>query len=379
MTLSLDEIEGRLELVLNWILHSGIMGEPGYFHCWYDLKSGSYPFVYTEMLGYGISTLLYFHEKTGDRSYLDKAVRTGEWLVDNLFFDGGALVWKFFFESQEMDGVQYAFDNGVCARALIDLSRISGDRKFLAPALRSINWVTNQMDKTDGSYRARYDPDTGVYDGSRWSHLPGSHHAKIGMGLIGAADSNDVYRARAEQLGDWVLSLQREDGRFLTNLGREETYVHAHCYAAEGLLYMGRELEVARFIDASRGACEWLTTIQKADGAVGRWYDPKSGLSSDDNVDALAQAVRLWLVSEDGGPDCHVYRSNIGKGIGHLLRYQSTSEDPRASGGFHYARLDGRMVPHINCCVSLFASQVLQMYLEWRKGSLGSGEYKWLV
>jgi len=369
----LEYVKERLDLIINWLLSSGIQGAPGYFHCWYDMTTGGYPFVYTEMIGHGISTLLYLYEREGDRALLDRGIRAGDWLLDNVVSEDGAFVWKYYLEHGEQDRAQYAFDNSVCISALVDLSRIVGRKRYLDAAIRAGEWLLNWMGESNGLFKARYDPETGSFGGSRWSCNPGSYQSKIGISLLKLAGIVDGMEDRARRLCEWVLNLQESDGRFRTNPGSRNTYVHAHCYAAEGLLYTGRKVSEPRFSEAAHEASKWLRTIQKPGGAVGRWYGPEDWLSIDDNTEALAQAVRLWLIY--GGQyrdESNVFGSQIERAVDRLLSLQCLDNDPRAYGGLHYAVLDGNLVPHINCCASLFAIQALQMYLDWRKGLFSS-------
>jgi len=355
------------------------MGKPGYFFCWYDADSKEYPFVYTEMLGYGISTLLYFYQKTSDRRYLERAEKTGDWLIENVTSQNGAFKWKYFLNHKTADEVLYAFDNAMCVRALSDLHRLTEKGKYQKAAIKSGKWLLEEMREDDGSFRARYDPESQVYGGNRWSHRAGAYHSKIGMGLPEVERNLPKFDNATRTLGKWVLSLQTGDGRFITNPGSTDTYVHAHCYAAEGLLNMGMPASNSSFIDAALKAAAWLKTIQRTEGTVGRWYRDGIGLMDDDNMDALAQSIRLWILC-DALQDRIDYTESIENGLSCLLRYQNLDDDPRTRGGLHYASLNGEVVPHINCCVSLFTAQVLQMYLERVSGTLSIDfEVKWLV
>ena len=379
LTLDSENIACRLRLVLSWVFESGILGDEGYFFSWYDADSREYPFVYTEMLGYGISTILYFYQKTGDGRYLERALKTGDWLIEHVTSMRGAFQWKYFLNHGIADKVLYAFDNAVCMRALLDLSQLTDEGRFREAAMRSARWLFEIMGEDDGSFRARYDPESRVFGGSRWSHRSGSYHGKIGIGVHKVAEYLPQFEDVSLSLGNWVLSLQDGDGRFITNPGSPDTYVHAHCYAAEGLLYLGLQKSDSSFIDAALTAAAWLKTIQRPNGAVGRWYRDGKGLMDDDNMDALAQSIRLWMLcgTLQGGND---YTESIETGLRCLLGYQSLDDDPRIRGGMHYAKLNGEVVPHINCCVSLFTAQALQMYLEWRSGNISFDfEAKWLV
>jgi len=387
-----ESIKTGLNLAVNWLLNSRIQdyfGNPepeSGFAGWYDLERKEYPFIYGEITGYGIETLLYLHDKEKKAVYLEKAVRAGNWLIKNMQYDGrdpkakGAFLWKYFPDGS-LDTFVYSFDTGMCVTALVDLFQATGDHKFLDSAIVAAEWLIDVMQNGDGGFEACYDLQNRSFVEGKWSRNPGSYHAKISIGLLklyNITQTTKLLRS-VNSLCNWVLKFQEPDGRFKTNEGFGDIYMHAHCYATEGLLYASKELGDKKLEETALRGAKWLIKAQNANGGISRWYFQTNEFSVDENTEALAQAIRLWLMTHllDGS----FFPESVEKGLSRLLSLQCLdTEDNRAQGGFHYAILDGKLVPHINCWATLFSIQALQMYLDWKAQKLSlDNSLAWLI
>ena len=148
----------------------------------------------------------------------------------------------------------------------------------------------------------------------RWSSVLGPHLLKLavagrlvrGHGLLRALDR---------------LRPTLADGGRIPTPPHRETYVHAHCYAVEGLLALGD-------VDNARRAATWLAEIQHESGGMPSWHDGRRGRAPHP-TDATAQAIRLW---------CCIDRSQfslpIDRGLAFLerlapsgVRYSDVSQD----------------------------------------------------
>ncbi|MEE2677936.1 MAG: hypothetical protein VX546_05085 [Myxococcota bacterium] len=83
-----------------------------------------------------------------------------------------------------------------------------------------------------------------------------------------------------------------EDGRFRTAPGELTTYVHAHCYAVEGLLCM-RDWKLADETSVLQASAAWLEDIQRVHGGIPAWHDGRQATGAS-HTDATAQAIRIW-------------------------------------------------------------------------------------
>ena len=107
------------------------------------------------------------------------------------------------------------------------------------------------------------------------------------------------------------------EGRFRTSAESERTYLHAHCYAVEGLLGLGGHEHVVKT------ATQWLAQQQQPDGAMPRWADEPQG---DKPTDVVAQAIRLW-----SAVDPYAFAPFIVRGLSWLERMQGPN------GLLHYS------------------------------------------
>ena len=126
----------------------------------------------------------------------------------------------------------------------------------------------------------------------RWSTRWGPHLLKIAFAL----DALQLTDALARVLDDALQAC--DGGRFVTD-GDGSTYVHAHCYAAEGLWFVASRGDAplaTRARSTLRPAVDWLADIQASDGSLPASWD--GAPSGPGRTDATAQAIRLWAVMD---------------------------------------------------------------------------------
>ena len=86
----------------NWMINSGIQNicsdseKNGSFNSWYDADKKRYPFMYSEITGYGISALLYLHDKTKKPLFLERAKLAADWLINNALHECGGVIAKIY-------------------------------------------------------------------------------------------------------------------------------------------------------------------------------------------------------------------------------------------------------------------------------------------
>jgi len=392
----MQKIKDRLDLAIDWLNNSGIVNPDGGVYCWYDMEKDEYPFIYPEITAYTVSTFLYLGQ-------LEKAVKSGKWLMNNAQYIGtdksaeGGFFWKVqhpvYFKSKFL----YSFDTGICISGLVELFSKTKERKFLDSAVMAGNWLVNVMQNKDGSFKPFYNlttKDRYLID-DKWSRKPGPFHSKIAIGLLKLYDitRNEKLRISVKKLCDWTAEQDILTGKTV--------YLHDLCYATEGLLYTSQKLETQKPQNWEMTSVWYASKIADAqgpDGGIGRWL--KDGtVTVDQNTEATAQAVRLWIILSQMYPEDEFFHKNIERGIDYLLSKQNLSgvcEDcrpiytcytecpflevvnPKANGGFYYAVVDGKLLPHINTCATLFSIQALQMYVDWKSEKLVE-PLKWLV
>lgn len=141
----------------------------------------------------------------------------------------------------------------------------------------------------------------------RWSQRVGAHHLKV---LPDLKEGGDV-QALAKKLIDeyWTGERFRTEG--------DATYLHAHCYALEGLIGLDG------FDDILLAGLDWLASVQDEDGSMPSWTNRPDEPRPNDTV---AQAVRLWAA---------VDQERFGTAIAYGLDRLATQQAP--DGGIRYS------------------------------------------
>ena len=107
-------------------------GMSGSFNAWYDADVEKHAFAYSEITGYGITSLLFLNNMQRDPILLERAITAGNWLVDSaLDRKTGGIMCRL--ESGHDRFLQRVctFDNGMCLNGLVNLFRATGDERYL--------------------------------------------------------------------------------------------------------------------------------------------------------------------------------------------------------------------------------------------------------
>ncbi len=355
------------DLAAGWILASGIQNvsdDPklgGGFNGWLDMDTKSHPFIYSEITGYGMSTLVYLGKLREEKTFFDNAARAANWIIRNAITREGAILTKYYYGTNGFgNSTVYAFDTGMVLFGLCNTAKHSKNPEIIAACKKVADFLVDRMQKKGGEMHPMWDAKTNEFgdDGKQWSTVSGSYHAKMSMGLIATSEitGNDKYAAAAEKTCNSSLKFQKDDGRFVTH--GDDTHLHPHCYSAEGLLSAGLKMGREDFIDASFKATEWAMNAQKSNGGIPHIY--KNGAFSDyERADILAQTLRMASIFAS------MKKSGIdGAKLDALKRRLAefqVKDGPQAGGirfGFDF---DGTFKNHVNSWCSMFALQAFYM------------------
>lgn len=358
-------MNSEITLAKEWLLNSGIQDlegpERGGFNSWFDLDSSRYSYVYPEITGYGITTLLFLNGLFGG-NFAERARLAAKWLEKKALHPcGGVRTGK--------DENIYAFDNGMVLYGLVNLYKTGGDERHLEFAEKIASFLLNDMKKADGLFYAVYNPGTGKKEdsGRKWSSRSGSYHAKLALGFTDLYDAtkDKVYKDTALTLCERCLTFQEPSGRFITSRIDNSTHLYPHAYSAEGLLYAGMYFGRDDFISASEKAVRWALESQCRDGSIPKMFDGERFIAYY-RTDILAQILRLGIVLQAMGR-LGGYSHALRKLKNRLLTFQYLGDDSQ-KGGFYYGfTLDGERKKHINSWCSMFALQALIMYEKLRE------------
>lgn len=370
-------LDERIEMSVEWMLHSGIQNTPGKhaggFNGWYDIDKKIYPFVYSEITGYGMTTLLFLNSFLHKPIFLHRAELAAKWIIDSAMHDCGGVRTRAYSTDPDKlysfeNNVLYIFDNGMVLSGLVNLYLATKKDMYLRAAMNIANFLL-PMQKSDGLFYAAYDANNNLRldNQDKWSSQSGSYHAKLVIGLVDLYNTtkDEAFLSSALRICNASIKLQEKSGRFITQQNEISTHMHPHCYSAEGLIYAGSLLEENKFIQSAENAIKWALQNQLPDGGIPcKFIDGR--FVTYERSDTLAQVLRLslylrsiGLIEED---------TKIENLKNRLLQFQKTEGDQ--PGGFFYGtELDGTVRNHINSWCSMFAIQSLVMYDHFKKRS----------
>jgi len=215
------------------------------------------------------------------------------------------------------DGIAYAFDTAMALSAWATERAAGRDGAYTRALSRGLAFLEGCLD----AHRAAT-PGVGLAP-DRWSSSFGAHLLKTLHGLRAASVALGKPRGgqRAFALEAALGDLEHA-GRFRIHAGSRWSYVHAHCYALEGLLAL-RDESAASARRLEEGSV-WLATLQTPDGGIPAWHDGSTA-RGECHADATAQAIRLWAVLDRSG-----FAEPIARGLGFLARLQTPE------GGIRY-------------------------------------------
>ncbi len=184
------------------------------------------------------------------------------------------------------DGQFYAFDSAIALRGL--LAFVSAGGSLCDPDVPHRCFESLVQSVRDERATA-----TPPKDPRRWSNTFSCHLLKLAFALTAYGEH---YRESAGAeisvgLVDKLIGY-RDGGRFRTAPNDARTYVHAHCYAVEGLLCL-RARGVVDDTATIEACVAWLAEIQHKDGGIPSWHDGRNACGPC-HADATAQAARIW-------------------------------------------------------------------------------------
>jgi len=351
-----------MKAVKNWILNSGIQNKNGGFHSWFDEKNRAYPFIYSEITGYGITTLLYLNSIKPDKLLVERSKLAVEWLIKNAYIDGGFKTRYFLKDKEFNNNIIHIFDVGMILYGIINLYKITKDDKYLKISKDITKFILKNK-KSDGLLNALYENGKCIDNQKKWSTQSGSYHAKVAMGLIELFEvtKDEKYKKSAESICNTALKFQKEDGRFSTFNEKDETHLHPHCYSAEGLLYVGIKLKNQKYINSALKATEWALSQQMENGGIPLFYNKDEKVVKYERTDILAQILRLGSLLKTA-------EEKLNKLKIRLLQFQKNSKDIATNGGIIFGvDSNGKKINHINSWCSMFTLQAISIYEDHNK------------
>jgi hypothetical protein len=334
---SLEDISRRADAMLDW-LETLALEHAGAIPSWLNPRHPGYP--YPEAAGLWLTAL---SQARPNSPAIAPTVRWLESQVEHDASDERSYVGR--------DGRLYAFDSAMTLSGLL-AARNSGAR--VSPvALESL--TRGLVHAVEHQWAGSELPDPARHWSDRW----GCHQLKLAWALSRAADElgSELSAACRNALVrlEPLRRLER-DGRFFIAADDGRSYVHASCYALEGLMAspeVGAQL---------RAGARWLASIQEDDGSLPCWLPEDGATTLDAGLDAgrrpsdvIAQAIRIWTAV-----DARAFAKAIDAALSALFRRQGPT------GALSYLEPDDS--PDLNSWCTIFAAQALRSVLTAASG-----------
>jgi hypothetical protein len=211
-----DEI--HLKATMEWLARAqDVCGGDGVANVFY-LKNG-WGIAYPETSGYILATYLAYADYSNDKSYIERAVKIGDWEIDIQAANGGV------FSSTELRQTR-VFNTGQVILGWCKLFEYTDDKKYLKAAIRAGNYLL-EVQETDGTWRR----DT--YCGAR------TYHARVDWALLRLAQLSGEQRYVVAAVNNlrWVLQQQQLNGWFdQCGFNNDPPIIHVIVYTLRGLL-----------------------------------------------------------------------------------------------------------------------------------------------
>jgi len=183
----------------------------------FTLKSG-WGVAYPETSGYILATFLAYSDYSGDKSYVDRAIRIGDWEIDIQAPNGGV------YSSTVLKQTR-VFNTGQVILGWCVLYELTGDKKYLHAAQRAGEYLIKEQE-SDGTWKR----DT--YCGAR------TYHARVDWALLRLAQltGDSRYVDVAVKNLQWVLRQQQQNGWFAQcGFDDADPIMHVIVYTLRGL------------------------------------------------------------------------------------------------------------------------------------------------
>ncbi len=270
-----------------------------------ERDNGIPKFLFTEVTGYAILDFILLHSITGNDEYIERAKKSADWIKKQAMDPCGGVKTRYYFEKDGETRLMetsfygrriYSFDTAICLKSLVALYVVTNDESYFELSKKMGDFLLAKMVDSSGKVFPIYnanDDKCVEEDRQVWSKRFGAFHAKIAEALVDLYDvtQEKKYLDVAERVCQKILRFQKPEGNFETSVGLTE--LHPHCYAAEGLLYVGRKIQNNIFIKAARDAVEWALGKSQR-GEIAQSFDVNTGTPlTRFRTDALASTLTL--------------------------------------------------------------------------------------
>jgi hypothetical protein len=344
----------------HWFLNSGIQEAGGGLARYYRCDGRTKAPISTEITGYAVSALLFFHSRCGEAEYLESALRAARFLTRTAW-DPQLRAFPFEYSSNgnRPPALAYFFDTGIVIRGLLAAWRVSRQAEFRDTAIEAGRALLADFSTRDAIHPILALPDKqALAHQSNWSAAPGCYQLKSALAwyeLFGVTGEAHFLRAYQSAVEDAL----RSEHDFLpgeSDLHKVMDRLHAYAYFLEGLLPVLNREDCAR-------------TFGKGIDRIAAYVRQISPLFVRSDVYAQLLRLRLYGKFLSGIPlDSQAAEYEAQQ----AASFQLHSEDAGASDGFCFGRKHGEFLPFVNPVSTAFCAHALALWDDHENNTLAA-------
>lgn len=278
-----EERDIALTKAVNWLLHSqDSMTDEG-FGSYHITKKWTTSYVETS--GYIVPTLLKYAKKEQSNDIVKKMISSGDWLISIQKPSGG---WQG--ECIADNRSEVVFNTGQVIRGLLELYKVTNDRKYLDSATKSCDWLCEIQE------------DEGYWKKFAFRGVPRVYDSYVDAPLLETYQitKNELYKEKALKNLYWIIdNKQLENGWFEdcdnTIKRNERPILHTISYTIDGLLDCGLILSDKKIIDAAIKSADKLFEIFSRRKFLNGRFDRNWKGSESIICTGSAQIAIIWM------------------------------------------------------------------------------------
>jgi hypothetical protein len=211
----------HLQAAIEWLCRSQDKSGCGGSSASYGLDHGWAP-PYPETTGYIISTFIRYSSLVKDDTFIERAVRMGDWEID-IQLPSGAVRG-----GVGINDFPIVFNTGMVILGWTDLFRKTGFDRYLSAAVKAADWLCQNMENN------------GRWVKNSYKGIPHAYHSRVSWSLLEVYKlTNDLkYKEAALRNITWVLSLVQGNGwiKEMGFSGEAAPFTHTIAYTLRGLI-----------------------------------------------------------------------------------------------------------------------------------------------
>ncbi|MCP4633953.1 MAG: hypothetical protein GY855_13595 [candidate division Zixibacteria bacterium] len=255
----------NIDSAIEWLCRAQDAGSDDGFSRAFSLIDG-WDHSYPETTGYIIPTFLDYAGYTGKDEIKKRAIKAGDWLIEQQFPEGGIPAGT----TATTPRVPTIFNTGQVIFGWVDIYKHTKREQYLDALSRACYWLTDVQDANGawtkhGSVVATYNVNT-YNTRTAWALLKGAEISK-----------NEDFRKAAIKNVEWALTQKNKNGWFENNCltDNKQPFTHTIAYTIRGILEIGMMTGNDEFINiAVNSATKVLDSLDNNGFLAGR-YDCK--------------------------------------------------------------------------------------------------------